>query len=175
VGFVVLNLLQLRPNYWPIFKDVQQEISLAVQPGETILGAHTYWLGLHDHTYYSWVQLVYYQRYLPGSTLDEALQSFRPDILIIDAHFEGAISDEPGASIYSQTLRVSRAEMDAILANRAELISVVGGENYGEIRVYRLSWDDKAETIQVWAPVLHWCQIPAQSLLELSVQTRGML
>jgi hypothetical protein len=45
-------------------------------------------LGLSDHDYYSWEELVYYQGYTPNGMLEDVLCEFHPDILVVDRFLE---------------------------------------------------------------------------------------
>jgi hypothetical protein len=138
---IILNLSLLRYNFGEVYRVVQNRVNQVVQPGDSIMAPQIYWFGLYDHVYYSWETLVYYQRYVPGSTLEDALREFRPDILIIDAGWDYFISDQPGNSPYLQHLRLSRTEMETFLNSHAHLVDEFDGVCYGQVRVYRIAWD----------------------------------
>ncbi len=138
IGAQHISLLQT--DYMEAYQTVQSRIVQAVQPADAVLGSQTYWFGLYDHVYYSWEQLVYYQRYVQGSTLEDALQALRPDILIIDGHMSGFISDRPGKSPYSKFLRLSRTEMECFLDDHAQIIMAIDNDIWGNIRVFRIAW-----------------------------------
>ncbi len=139
VGFVALNLLPLKANEGQAYNAVQDRIAEAVRPGESIMGSQTYWFGLHDHVYYSWEQLIYFQHYAPGSNLEDALTEFRPDIFIIDRHLNGFISDRTDDSPRPY-LWLPKSELMAFLNRRANLIDEFDDITYGPIRVYRIDW-----------------------------------
>ena len=143
-GSIALNLSGLRTHYGENYEVVQSRINQVVQPGEVIIGPQTYWLGLRDHEYYSWEELVYYQRYAPGSDLEDALAEFRPDIFIIDGELDVWIGDESGDSTYSQHLQLSRSELEGFLERQASLVTEFKGGFYGRVRVYRIVWDESA-------------------------------
>ena len=138
---VLLNLTLLRYNFVRIYQTVQSRINQVVRPGESIMAPQTYWFGLYDHTYYSWEELVYYRRYAPGSTVEDALREFRPDVMIIDESWDCFISDQPGDSPYLQHLRLSRTEMETFLERQADLVVEFDGAAYGQVRVYRIAWE----------------------------------
>jgi hypothetical protein len=119
---------------------MQNRIKQTVRPEDTIMGPQTYWFGLYDHDYYSWEQLVYYRRYLPDSTLEDALREFRPDILIIDQGMEYYISDTVLKSTHSEARRLPRTEMESFLSRYAELIAVLGEDDDHKVQVYRIEW-----------------------------------
>ena len=150
MGVVVLNLNQLWTwqNGYQVYQSAQDRINGNILPEDSIISTQTYWLGLYDHTYYSWEELVYYQRYAPGSTLQDALRELQPSILIIDDHWRGYITDEPGNTIRSQQLRLSESEMQAILHRYAELLDEFEVAHYGLIQIYRLHWQDEKSTSQ---------------------------
>jgi 4-amino-4-deoxy-L-arabinose transferase-like glycosyltransferase len=140
---IVLNLSNLRLDSWRVYQEAQGFINQAAQPGDSIMASQTFWLGLHEHDYYSWESLIHYQRYAPGSTLEDALQELHPDILVIDRHLNAFISDDPGKGAYSQHLQLPRTEMEVFLNRRATLIGVLDVEIYGPIQVYRIAWGEK--------------------------------
>jgi hypothetical protein len=139
LGYVALNISVLRIDTWQEYQSVQTKINRIVQPGDSIMGAQLYWFGLSDHQYYSWEQLIYYQRYAPGTTLEQAFGEFTPDIFIIDGHVNQYISDDAGSSPYLQNLRLSKSEMDAFIEKRSKLITTFDSA-YGQIRIYRINW-----------------------------------
>jgi len=144
VGSLALNLSALRTDYGELFRSAQARVEAAVRPGDTIMGLQTFWFGLHDHVYYSWEALVYYQRAAPDSTVEEALAAFRPDLWITDSAVELSISDEArDDSPYSQHLRLSRRELDAVLRQRATLAVDYDSGYYGQVRVYRIEWEER--------------------------------
>jgi 4-amino-4-deoxy-L-arabinose transferase-like glycosyltransferase len=142
---LVLNLSTLRMDSWKVYTEAQDFINGLVRPGEAIMASQTFWLGLHEHTYYSWENLIYYRRYVPGSTLEDALRELGPDILVIDRHLGNFISDEPKESGYSQHLNLPRTDMNAFLSRSASLIGVLDIEAYGPIRVYRIDWGEAVQ------------------------------
>jgi hypothetical protein len=139
---LLLNLSLIQPwtNSWQIYQKAQGYIKQTIQPGDSIMASQTYWFGLYDHVYYSWEQLIYYQRYAPGSTLEDALCEFRPDVIIIDQHLAQFISGEAGTPTYSQYLRLPQSEMEAFLSHNANPIGLFEVEHYGPIYLYRIEW-----------------------------------
>ncbi|MCD4737701.1 MAG: glycosyltransferase family 39 protein [Anaerolineae bacterium] len=134
--FVVVPQADYRPDY----RQAQMGINEVIQPGDTIMGAQVYWFGLTKHDYDSWEELVYYRRYVPGSTLEEALEAFQPDILIWDGQLDQYVSDHPGADGYSRYLILPRQEFQDFLAQKAKLLTRFDGRCYGQIEVYRIVW-----------------------------------
>src|SRR5207244_13226508 len=84
VTMILATFNLLRTDAIPEYEKTQQQINQVIRPGETIMGPQTDWLGLYDHPYYSWEEIIYYQRYRPGTNALEALHEFHPDIFIID-------------------------------------------------------------------------------------------
>jgi hypothetical protein len=138
---VALNLFLLsRFDFGEIYQTVQSRVNQSVQPGDLIMGPQTYWFGLYDHAYRSWHELVWYQRYAPNSTVEDALRELHPDILIIDDSWDYFITDEPGNTLYSQHLIVSRTAMESFLHYYAHLVDEFDGGCYGQVQVYRVDW-----------------------------------
>ncbi len=158
-GLIVLYLCPLtRPlSAWWIFavqedarvsyQRVQQKLHAVIQPQDSIMASQTFWFGLHEHSYYSWEQLVFYRRYAPGSTLNQALQAFHPDLFIIDDHMRIFISDSGGTHPYSLYLRLPQTELEQFLAHRAQRIAVFDDPAYGAISVWRINWNRQQDKL----------------------------
>ncbi len=135
------NFLMLGTDYWQIYQSVQSQINQVIPPGASVMAVETYWLGLYDHVYYSWELLPKYRHYRPGSTLEEALREFRPDILIIDGQMRAFIIDpDPQGDPYRQYLQITPAELERFLARQAQLLIAFDGGDYGPVSVYRIDW-----------------------------------
>jgi hypothetical protein len=122
---------------------VQNRINQSDQPGDSIMGPHTYWFGLYNHTYMPWEGLPYYQRYFPGSTLEDALRKYNPDIFIIDRSSNVFITDHPNEKKYlSVHLQVPRTELDNFMQRNARLVDEFTDDIYGKVQIYRLNWNE---------------------------------
>jgi hypothetical protein len=105
------------------------------------MGSQTYWFRLYDNAYLSWENLIYFKRMNEGSDLEAAFKAFRPDVLILDQHWQEYISDVVAGEVYFQSLRLSRSEFDRFLAGmNADLLTTIDDQQYGPILVYRLHW-----------------------------------
>jgi 4-amino-4-deoxy-L-arabinose transferase-like glycosyltransferase len=166
VGSIALNLSVLPTDYGEAYQSVQSRINEVIHPGDSIIGPQTYWFGLYDHVYYSWEELVYYQRYAPGSTVEDALRELLPDVFIIDRDLDVWISDEPGDSLYSQHLRLPRTELETFLSRHARLVVEFDGGYYGRVRVYRIMWAGSCyphrQPTEAGVPLISGCQISAR-------------
>jgi len=142
---IALNLSVLRMDFQADYRLAQSRINQVVQPGESIMAAQVYWFGLYDHVYYSWEKLRLYQRYEPGSTLEDALRHFYPDIIIIDDKFLGSFIVDPDqeGDLYLETLGLPRPEMEAFLQRYANPLTTFDGGYYGQMRVYRINWEER--------------------------------
>jgi hypothetical protein len=130
----------LRANGSADFARVAERLRLVVRTDDTIMGSQTYWLSLRTHRFYSWEQLVYFQRFYPNSHLSDAVSAFKPDILIIDGHFSQFITAPGESTSYGLNLSISKPELSRLLASSARLIDAFDGGAYGQIRVFRFSW-----------------------------------
>ena len=139
---IALNLSVLRIDFQADYQLAQSCINQVVQPGESIMAAQVYWFGLYDHVYYSWEKLRLYQRFAQGSTLEEALRAFQPDIFIIDRFVDTFVVDDPTQAddLYIRHLGLPRAELSAILERQGGLVASFDGGYYRQVRVYRMSW-----------------------------------
>ena len=140
ISTLIINQYSVIPDRQPDFQKTNQLINESVEPTDVILGHQIYWFGLENHEYYSWEELIYYQRYAPGSDLQDAFREFKPDIFIIDGHLRGYISDVDGASAYSKYLRLPAAELAQFLDENARLIDKFDGGIYGTIEIYKIEW-----------------------------------
>lgn len=140
-GAFTLVLLRQDPmaEYTPTLERIRQ----TVPPGHSIMGPQTFWFALPGETYLSWENLVYYQRYAPGSTLTDALWALRPDYFIIDnvmATF--AIADDKSKlTSYGQVLHLPKAELEGFLARQAQQVDTIHTQTFGAIHIYRIHWD----------------------------------
>lgn len=131
---------QMQTNLYQDYEHVQSQLNQLVKPGERIMGSQTFWFGFYEHPYYSWEQMIYYQRYVPQSSLEEAFKVFHPDLFIVDDHLEKYISDCKGSELYDQYLCLPRAEIDQILATYGDLIATLNDGMDTYVKVYRLHW-----------------------------------
>lgn len=149
LAILVSSGVALLPLQWDGYQNyvqVQDRIDGDVHPADVIMASQTYWFGLYQHKYYSWEQLVYFQRASPGCGLRDAMAHFRPDIFIVDGHLQGFITD-PGqsSSFYSGLLALLRPDLNGILAEHATLVDRFDGGGYGQVGIYRLSWPDSSQ------------------------------
>jgi 4-amino-4-deoxy-L-arabinose transferase-like glycosyltransferase len=116
-------------------------IGQAVRPGDLIMGQQTYWFGFTRQPYRSWEQLIYYRRLFPGATLEEAFETFHPDIFILDAALDGWLlpADAP-YSPSSRYLSLPRDETLRILQDHGTEVVRRACPVYGQIRVFRVRW-----------------------------------
>jgi len=127
-------------NYQKDYHKAIRRIRNSINPSDVIMAQQVYWLGITNQKYYSWEELIYYQRFASGSTIEDALIEFQPDILILDDHMRYFISDNEKDDFYN-SLRIPASEFNNILDEKAELISEFEGDFYGLIQVYRLDWN----------------------------------
>ncbi len=139
ISGVIFSVSLTLHNHEQDYRLTQARINQVIQPQDSIMGAQTYWLGLYEHTYYSWESLIYYQRYAPGTSAIDALSVFQPDILIIDGQLLNFISDKE--YIFYDALKIPATPLYTYLADHATVIAKFdGGSSYGEIVVYRFQW-----------------------------------
>ncbi len=138
-------LLPLRWDGYQNYVQVQDRIDEDVRPADVIMASQVYWFGLHLHKYYSWEQLVYFQRDSPGCGLWDAMAHFRPDLFVVDGHLQEFITDPGQPGLYSGLLALPRAELNKILAEHATLVDQFDGGGYGQVSIYRLNWHDSSQ------------------------------
>ena len=132
----------LRFNSLPGYQRVQRLVNQAVAPTEVIMANQLYWFELWEHRYYSWENLVYYRRYMPGSSLEDAFQSLKPDIFIIDYQVDNFILDKKSKDIYRQEFSVPKLELESFLDQHAKLVKIDTYENR-PLHIYRIDWESQ--------------------------------
>lgn len=136
----ILFLLTKEMNVKNTYKELINRIQQVIQPGDKIMGNQAYWFGLYEHPCLSWENLVYYNRYAPGTDLEEAMAEFKPDILILDSNMELYISDKKFEWNYQEQLRIPKTELDHFLEAHAQLIDEFNDQYYAHQRIYRINW-----------------------------------
>jgi hypothetical protein len=143
IAELTLTVKLLLPNGYQDYQRAQANVNAAVRPGDTIIGSQVYWLGLFDHRYYSWELLFLYARFYPGTNLEDAINYFRPDILVIDGYVDPYINDTLDPSNRWYDYRISRKELFDYLASHAQQVFIPGDVTYADrpVQVYRLNWN----------------------------------
>ena len=136
-----LALLPMLDDPMPDYRAVVDLVRRTVPAGRSLMGSQTYWLGVPHQPYYSWENLVYYQRCVPGSRLTDALQAQRPDYLLIDRHLEAFIVEDEGElTEYTRFLYLPREELEGFLARQATLVARLESRSFGTVRIFRIGW-----------------------------------
>jgi len=126
--------------YYQDYENVQQQIKAVIVPGESIIGPQTFWFGLYEHNYHSWEEIMYYQRYALGSSVEEALQSLHPDVFIADGYVR-LVAPGERRNMYDQHVSLDLFQVRDFLDRRGTLLIRFNGGVYGEVFVYRINWD----------------------------------
>jgi hypothetical protein len=124
-------------NHTSDFDSAMQFVRQNVPPGKSIIGQETYWLARPDDPNYAWEQIIYYERFKAGSSLQDAMSYLRPDYIILDTLTDGFLLDDPIPAY--QNVAVPPAEMSAFLNQHATLIAGQTNGTYGTIRIYRIN------------------------------------
>jgi 4-amino-4-deoxy-L-arabinose transferase-like glycosyltransferase len=122
------------------YNEIQSSVSEAIRSEDSILGNQLYWFGLQDHQYYSWENLVFYRRDNPGSNLEDAFLSLRPDIFIMDSQVRNFTFEDEFEVNYLQQFRVPKSELDSFLNQNAELETVIGISEGNPVEIYRINY-----------------------------------
>lgn len=141
IGTILLNISVMRINFLDNYISTQSNINKLVDPSDIVMASQVFWLGLYENQYYSWEEIIYYQRYAPNSTLYDALKEFNPDIFIIDGHLRYFIVESRSQeNVYSQELEIPKPELDAFLDSYAVLIGEFDAGYYGLVEIFRINW-----------------------------------
>lgn len=128
-GVYAFQKISDRPSYAKLIADLRAPL----RPEDRVVGAQTFWLGLHDIAYRDQGGLLYH-RWLLGErrNFTRALSTFRPSVLIVDKHFRG---------VFLKPRNNEAPPLESMLRVPYERTAVVdGGSFYGPIEIYRLDW-----------------------------------
>jgi len=101
-------------------------IRQSLPTGSRVLGLHSYWLGLQDFDYRSFlVPLNWADEGLP---LDEGLSRVAPDVVLLDARMRDYFASVPDGSRFN----------DWMTRHSAVLIGRIEDPTYGLMEIYRV-------------------------------------
>ncbi|HEY2592999.1 MAG TPA: hypothetical protein VGK33_03775, partial [Chloroflexota bacterium] len=106
------------------------EVAQYVPPGARVLGLHSYWIGLQDHDYSSFLVPLNFADV--GVPLDRALDQVDPDVVLLDARMR-AYFESPLAASDGALFRAWLASHDA------QLVGSVDDPTYGLMEIYRVN------------------------------------
>ncbi len=136
-GTLVLSLSQVIDNRYQEYQAVQAKVNAVVRPGDIIIGSQIYWLGLYDHTYYSWEVLFLYPRFNPGTSLAATISHYKPDVLVMDWGMDTTIVDNADPGSWQAAYTVPRTEFFDYLAKNSEVAMDVQSPSYVQVRAFR--------------------------------------
>jgi 4-amino-4-deoxy-L-arabinose transferase-like glycosyltransferase len=132
VAIAAVFLTQLAGDAYWIYKSrgadypkVARELQQIVAPGSSVYGITTFWLALHDHTYFA------YDR----TTLPYAVQNLHPDYLIL---YDRVMMRGSGSG--SDDFAELRAQAGDFVRTHATLAGRVSDPFYGDLEVYRVHY-----------------------------------
>jgi hypothetical protein len=145
---VVTGVQYLMTNPGAAYERILREVGDALPAGKSVLAQQTYWFARPNEPYISWEQLVYYRRYVPGSTLEDAFRALKPDYLIVDKAANIYLVDDlnaldshmDNAFLNIASSLVDKAEFNAFLRAHGEQIASIPGEDGIPIQVYKIKW-----------------------------------
>jgi hypothetical protein len=117
-------------------------VRATIPTGASVMGPQLYWFGMPEQRYLSWESIIFYQRYAPDSSPEQALRALHPDYFVIDEPMERFLWGEKGMSLsaYAEPLTVPKADLMGFLDRHARLVGAVETETFGKVRVYRIDW-----------------------------------
>jgi 4-amino-4-deoxy-L-arabinose transferase-like glycosyltransferase len=138
---VILTLRASSEDWQSNYARAVTAIDKAIRPDDLIMGPQTYWFGFTRQPYRSWEQLVYYRRLFPNATLEEAFETFHPDIFILDASFDRwFLPANARNSLYDRHMSLSGDEALKFFQDHGSEVARCECPAYGPIRVIRLRW-----------------------------------
>ena len=104
---------------------VSRQLQNLVPPGESVYGAITFWMALHDRTYYA------YDR----TTLPYAVEKLHPRYMIL---YDRVMMNGSGYGV--DNFAALRAEATEFVRTHGELAGRVSNNFYGDLEVYRVRY-----------------------------------
>jgi 4-amino-4-deoxy-L-arabinose transferase-like glycosyltransferase len=129
---LLFGLSQLAGNAFLLYKSrsssygtVQRELRQLIPPGSSVYGAITFWMALHDYTYYSYDRMPF--KY--------AIAQRRPEYLILNDRVMVR-----GMGWGLDDWAALRTEANEFARNRGRLVGFVRNPFYGELEIYRIDY-----------------------------------
>jgi hypothetical protein len=140
---VAINLNPILNNTQGSYDLILSEMRRVIPEGSKVFGWPIYWFARPHDTYYSQHQLIYYQRYYPGSTLDEGLGYYAPDYMIVSENRETDLYLSPLLERWARHYigpDVSNADLENLAARHGKLIGKMTNKWYGYFNLYKMDW-----------------------------------
>jgi hypothetical protein len=126
-GVAALTTLERTvPNLTP-YPTYVAEVRQFIPPGARVLGLHTYWLGMQDLSYRSFLVPLNWADL--GEPLDQALEDVDPDVVLLDARMRAYFASVPDGARFNSWLT----------DHSARLLGEVDDPTYGLMQVYGVS------------------------------------
>lgn len=124
------------------YQRITSHIRSVLLPNSKIMTDPKYWFALSDYRFVGLNEIAYYRRHVPGSSLADVLQHYRPDVIILDSSIENQLIDDPSSlDPWEQLGQIPRTELDQLLALRGERAPDLNPPSQLKVRIYRLRWD----------------------------------
>ncbi len=116
-------------------------VSETIPAKSTTIGQQNWWFARPSDPYMSWEQLVYYRRYAPGSTLEDAFRNLKPQYLVADntTRFYELDTLSKLDADYSSSF-VLKSEMEAFMQHHCHLVSSISTRTFGDVSIYKIEW-----------------------------------
>ena len=146
VGSSVINLAVAMRDSNPDYRKVLSYIGETIPDGSVVYGNPSYWFALPRNPYMNIEQIVFRQRYVPGSTFTDAVEAIKPDYLIIDG-FVGqfVLDDETCREHFSDIPCMPQVELATLLKERATLVGDLKTRNFGDVQIYKMDLASKGQ------------------------------
>lgn len=105
-------------------------VRAAIPPGARILGLHTYWFGLQDFDYRSFLVPLNFADL--GEPLDPALADVDPDIVLLDPRMRGYFQSLPAGGDGDRF-------SSWLAGHSAQVIARIDDPTYGLMEIYRVN------------------------------------
>lgn len=125
-------------DYYAITKPLRD----LIPSDKRVMGMPTWWFGFTEYDYSSSLNITYY-RFFNDYNVSQALETLRPDYLIVDDAQRAVLVDDEqvlpqGMNVY----RVSRTEFETFLNTHTELVWESSTPWNNNLQLYRVNWDD---------------------------------
>jgi hypothetical protein len=143
-ALAAISVINLAPAWNSNNGDYQKVASAfrqTIPNGSLVYASPNFWLALPNTPYIDWEQILFRQRYVPGSTYTEAFEALKPDYFVIDGYMDVFVIDDSACqATYREVPCMPKNELNALLKDKAILAGEVKTNTYGDVRIYKMNW-----------------------------------
>jgi 4-amino-4-deoxy-L-arabinose transferase-like glycosyltransferase len=141
---VVVGCINLYPAIHGNDEEYQKVLGYLKQTipdGSLVYGSPTYWFAMKVTRYVNWEQILVQQKSTPSGTFSGAVETIKPDYLIVDGFMtEYTLDDDWCHANFNSFACIPKAELKTLLKEDATLAGEMKTGNFGDVRIYKMNW-----------------------------------